>query len=74
MENVIRGNNKKKYADLYVKGKHIGRVYYYYWSENDELIRLHDQNKYVIAQLFKDKVVVIFNREKIEDESQMTGE
>lgn len=67
MANTIIGNGKKKHADLYVKGKHIGRVVYYYWSEDNNIIRLHDKNKYILAQFFKDEVVVVLEEEDIED-------
>lgn len=67
MGNTIIGNGQKKHADLYVKGVFIGRVVYYYWSESDNLIRLHDKNKYVIAQ-FDTKAVVVLLEEVLEEE------
>ena len=69
----IKGNDQKKHADLYIKGKHIGRITYYYWSEEGVIIRFHDKNKYIIAQIFKDEVNVIFN-EDIEDVIINSGE
>ena len=67
MGNTIIGNGQKKHAELYIKGVFIGRVVYYYWSESDNLIRLHDKNKYVIAQFDRSKVVVLLEEEVVED-------
>lgn len=64
MSNVV-GNSEKKKADIYVNNIWIGRIIYYYVSEEDKIIRLHDKNKYVIAQFFKDKVYV--ELDKMED-------
>lgn len=67
MGNTIIGNGKKQHAELYVKGVFIGRVVYYYWSKSDNLIRLHDKNKYVIAQ-FNPQAVVVLLEEVSEEE------
>lgn len=55
MNNII-GNGQKKHADIFVNNVWIGRVTYYYWSEDNKVIRLHDKNKYVVAQFFTNKV------------------
>ena len=68
MGNTIIGNGTKKHADLYVRCVFIGRVVYYYWSKGDYLIRLHDKNKYVIAQFDTKAVVVLLEEVREEDE------
>ena len=49
--NKIYGNGKKKHANIRIRSLLVGRVIYYYWSEDDNgIIRLLDINKHIIAQ------------------------
>ena len=67
MGNTIIGNGSKKYAELYVKGNFIARIVYYYWSEGNGFLRLHDKNKYIIAQIDRNKVVVLLEDEEYKE-------
>ena len=69
MYNELKGNDKKKHAELYVNNIWLGRVVYYYWSETSDLIKLYNKNMYMTAQFFKDKVKVVLEEENIEDKA-----
>lgn len=74
MGNTIFGNGQKKHALIYINNNIVGQVIYYYWSESNILIRLHDNTKHITAQFYKKDVIVALEEEEYEPYIDEDGE